>query len=211
MGVLSNLLTKLIGSQRLSDLHRANASKYAKGQMVAEFLDDKGRWYYSFRDESDVPITRLSEAHSHMQYMAAGLSAESFKSAMDTMTELFAKSQFIQAGVVLNDMNDLNRKIVNLDAMVNIIAVYYVREDEDVVSVNASIHAEKCDFLKSETDEGRFFFRLPRFIKLLSGQTLSKEDAASLYRSFQAQTENLSRRWSILRSGLPTPESTAKD
>lgn len=209
--MLNNLLTKLIGAQRLSDLHRLNASKVAKGQMVAEFKDDKGRWYFSFRDEADVPITRLSEAHTHMQYMAVGLSSETFKEAVETMTDLFAKSQFIQAGVVLNDLTDLNKKILNLDAMINIIAVNYVREDEDTVTVNASIHAEKCDFLKSETEHGRFFFRLPMFIRLLGGQTLSNNDAMSLYRAFQAQKENLRRRWSILRSGLPTQGSVVKD
>ena len=209
--MLNNLLTKLIGSQRLSDLHRYNAAKYAKGQMVAEFLDDKGRWYYSFRDEADIPITRLSEAHTHLQYMAAGMSAETFTAAMETVTEMFAKSDFIKAGVVINDIQDLNKKIVNFDAMVNIIAVYYVREDEDVATVNTSIHAEKCDFLKSETEDGRFFFRLPKLIRLLGGQTLSKSDAMNLYQDFLAQKENLKRRWLILRSEPLTKGSAAKD
>lgn len=204
--MINKLLTALIGSQRLSDLHRANASKNIKAQMVAEFKDDKGRWYYSFRDESDVPITRLSEAHTHMQYMAAGMSAEAFTTAMETVTAMFAKGDFIKAGVVINDITDLHKKIINFDAIVNIIAVNYVREDEDVTSVNSSIHAEKCDFLKTETEAGRFFFQVPMFVRLLAGQTLSSNAATTLFQSYQAQMESLKKRWSILRSEQPTPE-----
>jgi len=209
--MINNLLTKLIGSQRLSDLHRYNAAKYAKGQMVAEFLDDKGRWYYSFPDEATVPHTRLSEGHTHREYLAVGLSAAMINEAFNTMTELHAHGKHVQASIVLFDMMDLNKKVVNFDSIINIMAVNYVREDEDVVSISSTIHGEKCDFLKSEAEGGRFFFQLPSFLKLLNGQTLSKSDATNLYREFLAQKENLKRRWSILLSELPTKESTVKD
>jgi hypothetical protein len=204
MGIkLANLL---FGAQRLSDWHRVNQAAQVRSGMQAEFKDDKGRWYYSFRDEGDVPITRLSEAHTHLQYMAAGLSAETWKQALDTITICLAKQDIIKAGVVINDLTDLEKKIVNLDALVNIIAINYVREDEDVSKVSASIHAEKCDFLKHETEEGRFFFRLPMFVRLLSGLTVSKQDATTLSRNFLQVSENLKRRWSILRSEQPTTE-----
>ena len=204
MGIkLANLL---FGAQRLSDWHRVNQAAQVRSGMQAEFKDDKGRWYYSFRDEGDVPITRLSEAHTHLQYMAAGLSAETWKQALETITICLAKQDIIKAGVVINDLTDLEKKIVNLDALVNIIAINYVREDEDVSKVSASIHAEKCDFLKHETEEGRFFFRLPMFVRLLSGLTVSKQDATTLSRNFLQVSENLKRRWSILRSEQPTNE-----
>lgn len=204
MGIkLANLI---FGQQRLSDWHRVNQAANVRSGMVAEFKDDKGRWYYSFRDEGDVPITRLSEAHTHLQYMAAGLSSETWKQALETITVCLAKQDIIKAGVVINDLTDLEKKIVNLDALVNIIAINYVREDEDVSKISESIHAEKCDYLKHETEEGRFFFRLPMFIKLLNGLTVSKTDATSLLRSFQTVSENLKRRWSILRSDPPTTE-----
>jgi len=209
MGIaLANLL---FGEQRLSDWHRLNASKKVRQSMQAEFKDDKGRWYYSFRDEGDVPITRLSEAHTYMQYMAAGLSSETIKQALDTVTTCLAKQDIVRAGVVINDLTDLEKKIVNFDSLVNIIAVNYVREDEDTASISASIHAEKCDYLKHETEQGRFFFRLPIFVKLLNGLTVSKNDATTLFRNFQQVTENLKRRWSILRSDTQPNELASND
>lgn len=168
--------------------------------MKAEFQDDKGRWYYTFHDEADVPIARLSEAHTFMQYLAAGLSPDTFDKAYETLNELFATKQFIKAGVVINDLTELNKRIVNLDAIINIIAVNYVREDEEATSINQSIHAEKCDFLKSETEQGRFFFRLPMFAKLLNKATLSSEDAETFYQDYLRRYNNLMKRWSILAS-----------
>ncbi len=195
-----NLLIKLLGEKRLSDIYRSYASKQIKKGMKAEFQDDEGRWYYSFRDEADLPIARLSEAHTYMQYLAAGLSPETFSEAYSKMETLFAQGKTIAAGVILHDLMDLNKKIVNLDAVINIIAVNYVREDEEATTVNQSIHSDKCDFLKSETEDGRFFFRLPMFASLLNNATLSSENAEQFYQDYLKRYSNLMKRWSALTS-----------
>ena len=202
-----NLLIKLLGEERLSNIYRSYASKQIKKGMKAEFQDDKGRWYYTFHDEADVPIARLAEAHTFMQFLAAGLSPDTFDKAYGTLTELFATKQFIKAGVVINDLTDLNKRIVNLDALVNIIAVNYVREDEDPTVVNQGIQSSKCDFLKSETEQGRFFFRLPMFARLLNNQTLSNEDAETFYQDWIRKQSALLKRWSILASDKLTQPS----
>jgi len=183
-------------SKWLSDLHRVNAVRNAKAGMTAEFMDDKGRWWYSFNDEADVPISRLSFAHTHLQYLSAGLSAELFTKAMEQVTIALAHSDIVRAGAIISDLTDLNQKVVNLDAMINVVAAYYVREDEDAVKVSNKIHAEKCDFLKSETEDGRFFFQVPRFVQLLSGQTPSSEELERLWQGYQKQMETIMRRLS---------------
>lgn len=188
-------LIRLLGEERLSKIYRAHAAKKVRQGMVAEFQDDKGRWYYSFRDEADVPITRLSHAHTNMQYMAAGLSADLFHQAMDEVTVALAKSNIVKAGAIISDLTDLNKKIVNLDAMINVVAVYYVREDEDEIKISNTIQQEKCDFLKSETEDGRFFFRVPRFVNLLGGQIPSSEELDALWTGYQKQLETLTRRF----------------
>jgi len=196
-----SFLVKLLGEARLSEVYRRYATKQIRKGMKAEFQDDKGRWYYSFRDEQDVPITRLSETHTHMQFMASGLSPDVFNEAYRSIGVLFAKGQVIEAGVIINDLTDLSKKIVNLDALINIIAANYVREDEDDAIVNKSIHDEKCDFLKSETEAGRFFFRLPMFAKLLNKATLSSEESEAFYQDYQRRKSSLLKRWSTLVSG----------
>ena len=192
-------------SKWLSDLHRANAVRNSKAGLKAEFQDDKGRWYSSFIDDADVPISRLSFAHTHLQYMAAGLSADLFHKVIDEVTVALAHSDIVKAGALISDMTDLNKKIVNLDAMINVVATYYVREDEDPVKISNTIHAEKCDFLKTETDEGRFFFQVPRTMQLLGGLTLSKAESDELWRDYQSKMALIMRRLSTQVSGQPTP------
>jgi hypothetical protein len=200
-----NLLIRLIGEQRLCDLYRRHAAKQIRQGMVAEFQDDKGRWYYSFKDPQDVPITRLAEAQTSMQFLAAGLTPDLFEKAMDTLTVCLAKSEIVKAGGVIASLTELNKRIVNLDAVVNIIAINYVREDEDTVKVNPTIHAEKCEFLKTETEEGRFFFRLPMFASLLTNHPVSKEQSTQLWQAYQTELERLNLQLKHYRSEkLPT-------
>ena len=144
-----NLLIKLLGEKRLSRIYREYASKQIKTGMKAEFQDNNGLWYYSFKDEQDLPITRSSKSQTYSQYLSAGLNGEMFDEAYKQINELFAKGDHIGAGVIINDLKELKQNIVNIDVIVNIIAVNYVREDENPVEINEVIHQEKCDFLKS--------------------------------------------------------------
>jgi hypothetical protein len=66
-----SILVKLIGEERLSNIYRRYAAKQIKEGLKAEFQDDNGRWYYSFRDEGDVPIDRTAMVQTHRQYLAA--------------------------------------------------------------------------------------------------------------------------------------------
>jgi hypothetical protein len=136
--------------------------------------------------------------------MAAGLNAETWRKALDTINVCFAKSDMIGAGVVLHGLTDLEKRIVNLDAMVNVLAVNYVREDEDPTTINTVIHSEKCNYLKHETEHGRFFFRLPMCLRLLSVVTLSTDESKNLWTSYEKETRNLLSVWSTLTSERPT-------
>lgn len=193
-----------VSPERLSEVYRLSLAKRSKDNLEAAFHDDKGRLWYSFRDDAILPISRIAEQHTHLQFMAAGLNAETWRKALDTINVCFAKSDMIGAGVVLHGLTDLEKRIVNLDAMVNVLAVNYVREDEDPTTINAVIHAEKCNYLKHETEQGRFFFRLPMCLRLLSVVTLSTEESRSLWTSYEKETRNLLSVWSTLTSERPT-------
>jgi hypothetical protein len=139
---------------------------------------------------------------THRQYLAAGLSAETIKEALEKTNSCYAHGDYVAAGVIIKDLLDLQSKIINFDALINIIAVNYIREDEDVAIVNTSIHQEKCNFLKSETEQGRFFFRLPEFVRILNNQPLSNEELENFYQSYISQKSKLIQRWSTLHSEI---------
>jgi hypothetical protein len=100
------------------------------------------------------------------------MTGDSFEHAMNTLTACIAKNDTLGAGAIISDLLEFKKKVINFDAIVNIIAVNYIREDEDVVHISSAIHAEKCEFLKRETEAGRFFFRLPLLTSLLNGQAV---------------------------------------
>lgn len=195
-----NLLIKLIGERRLSKIYQRYAAKQVKERLKAEFQDDEGRWYYSFRDDNDVPIERAAMTQTNRQYISAGLSGETIKQALSNINELYAKGEYVKAGVIIHDLQEMQAGILNFDALIGILAANYVREDEDLSIISNSIHQEKCNFLKSETSEGRFFFRLPLFIKLLNGQTFTKEELATFYQNSMDESQRYLKRWRTLQS-----------
>ena len=195
-----SLLIKLLGEERVSNAYRRHAAKQVKDGLKAEFQDDKGRWYYSFRDEQSMPHTRSAKSQTYSQYLAAGLSGEMFKDAYTKINELFAHGDYLGAGVIINDLKELNQNIVNVDVIVNIIAVNYIREDEEIAVISDSIHQEKCDFLKSETEQGRFFFRTPEWLNLLRKAGILSEESEQFYQDYLARKSNILKRWSILAS-----------
>lgn len=186
-----NLLIKLIGEERLCDIYRKHAAKQIRKGMVAEFQDDQGRWYYSIKDVEYTPITRPTEAQTAIQYLAAGMTGDSFEAAMNTLTACIANNDMLGAGAIVSDLLEFKKKVINFDAIVNIIAVNYIREDEDAIHISSAIHAEKCEFLKRETEAGRFFFRLPLLTSLLNGQTVSNEQLTQLYHHFTSELKSL--------------------
>ena len=190
--------------ERLSEIYRKELAKRAKDNLEAAFHDDKGRLWFSFRDDALLPVSRIAEQHTHLQYLAAGLSAETWSKALEAINDRFAHSDMIGAGVVLHGLTGLEKRIVNLDAMVNVLAVNYVREDEDPTVINAVIHAEKCDYLKTETEQGRFFFRLPMCLRLLNAATLSTEESESLWQNYAEGKKKLLQTWYTSASRMPT-------
>ena len=195
-----SLLIKLLGEERLSNIYRSYAAKQIKAGLKGEFQDNQGRWYYSFRDDQDLPHTRSAKSQTYSQYLAAGLSGDMFKEAYTRINELFAHADYLGAGVIINDLKELNQNIVNVDIIINIMAVNYVREDEEVAVISDTIHQEKCDFLKSETEHGRFFFRMPEWLNLLKKAGILSEESEQFYQDYLTKQSNILKRWSLLAS-----------
>lgn len=182
MTALDSILLKLLPIQRLNDLRLAKASK---GALKAEFKDDKGRWWYTFADGQDMPLARLAEQQTHLQFLAAGLTGQSFKDAMDVLTECLALQDIVKAGVIIHDLKELPKNIVNVHALINVISVNYIREDENPNLVSPSIHKQKCNWMLEQIEEGSFFLKQPSLMRSLSpfnlsGQQLTDNLAACL-------------------------------
>ena len=90
--------------------------------------------------------------------------------------------------------------MLTLDALVNVIASYYVREDEDPSVHSDAIHAQKCNWIKAQVEAGGFFFRHPSLIASLAALGLSSRASADSLAACLKQGEKLARLLTAARS-----------
>ena len=208
MNLFHTALLKLLPMQRLINLRNA---KNSKGKLKAEFTDENGRWWSTFSDEQDMPLIRLAAIQTHMQYLASGLTGQTFNAAMELLTECLAKNEIVNAGVVIHDLKETPKKILNLHSLINIIAVNYVRSDEEPNEVNESIHQQKCNWMLEQIEEGSFFLSHPSLIKSLNPFNLSGQQLESNLAACIKVLKNQRQRWDILRSMNESSKSTKTD
>jgi hypothetical protein len=137
----------------------------AKKNLQYEFTDEMGRKWYTYIDDGLMSMGRLAEQNTHLQYLATGLSGEQFTEAINTAFTLFDKGEHSKAGAVLIEIQEMPKRVINLHAFINIVAVSYLRDDEDINAFSTKIHQEKCDWMLNQIDTGRFFFQHPSFVR----------------------------------------------
>lgn len=168
--------------------------------LIPEFVDDQGRKWFTFA-KGQVPVVRMAKIKTYYDILARGLSGQVIDQAFEAANQCLAKGNIAEAGRVICDIKDLKDHIVNMDAFINIIAVSYVREDENPDTITDHIHAEKTNYLLTETNEGRFFFRTAVWKDCVITFKLSSTDAEQLLTDYRAEMLRLSKRWSVLTSG----------
>ena len=205
MNLLDSLLLSILPMQRLEDKRKA---KLSKGKLQFAFKDDYGRKWYTFRDAEDMPLSRLAGQQTSLQYLASGLSGQMFQDAMETLTECLAKDDKVNAGVIVHDLKELPKTVLNLDTMISIIAYNYVREDEDMNVVTASIHQDKCNWIYNQIEKGSFFLSHPTLIKMLNPFKTSGQHLRDSLAVFQNVLRKQKQRLDLIRSQISEREST---
>jgi hypothetical protein len=208
MSLLNSLLLKILPIQRLTELQRA---KESKGKLRYEFTDELNRKWYTFNDEKDLPLVRLASQQTYLQYMAAGLTGKHFNDAMDLLTECLAKQDIVKAGVVIHELKETPKKVVNLHALINVIAINYVRQDEETESFSESIHQQKCDWMLEQVEKGTFFLNHPSLLKSLNPYGISGQQLINNLAVFQRVIKEQKIRLDSLRSMLKANESNSTE
>jgi len=206
--MLDSILLKLLPIQRLNQVRLA---KESKDGLKAEFKDELCRWWYTFNDEQDFPVIRLASQQTYLQYMAAGLTGKHFADAMELLTECLAKQDIVNAGVVIHELKESPKKVVNLHALVNVLAVHYIRQDEDPNHFSESIHQQKCDWMLEQIEQGSFFLSQPSLLKSLSPFGISGQQLTNSLAAFQKVLKQQKIRLDSLRSMIKAKESNSTE
>ena len=195
--LIDRLLIKVLDLDRLN---RVRAGQNLRAGLTYQFPDENGLKWYTFTDPETFPLSRLAAQQTALRFLQAGLSAKEYKESMDTVIDLLDKGETVKAGAVIMELHSLPDKVLTLDALVNVIASYYVRDDEDPSVHSDAIHAQKCNWIKAQVEAGGFFFRHPSLISSLAELGLSSRGSVDSLAACLKQGEKLARLLTAARS-----------
>jgi hypothetical protein len=119
--------------------------------------------------------------------LATGLSGDEFRKSIDTMRTLIAQGLkdpkvMSKIAAVVEIMASADSHVVNRDILINLAAVYIVREDEDPSGLNPDIQAQKIDYLERHiTEDPHAFFLQTSIEELKHLRELSPEELNRLW------------------------------
>lgn len=183
-----------------------------KRSKLIEAFTHEGHTYYRFPDNENLPFYRFAQAMFLIERLSSGISGQEMEKILEVMEKAVADglSKPKPASVVATCIHALRERqsnIIHKDLLLNIAAVWTVRDDETVTgALNPKIQAEKLELferLAQKEGEHAFFISLAieRLKPLLS---ISPEQFNELWQSNQAQIASLNKQMELLTSALIT-------
>lgn len=140
-------------------LEQSNKSGFEKMKKV--FVDSDGRQYFTPENDFDIPHERTKEIEKKLMRIASGLSDGELNKFFDAMEKALGngkKPDIAQIGFLIKEMRLRQEILLHPDLMFDMVALKYIREDEDPCIVNVDIHKEKIEQFKKDSKDGLYDF-----------------------------------------------------
>lgn len=123
------------------------------------FRDSEGRKYYTFKDGFDVYMKRKVEIDTKLTELSAQLSKRELSDIVEAMKKAINRKQpdIATIGFLVNEIEKRNEMLVHEEIMFDLLALHYVREDENPAKVDSEIHDEKLAYFR-QSERLDFFF-----------------------------------------------------
>lgn len=198
------LIRFLVGQEKLNkiafDSLKPKPKKFTN--LEQQFIDSKGRKYYRYHDIFNCSLERKEQ----LTVKLTELNARSSVQDLDQMFLLIKKS--IDDGFKGSDYAGCISKIAHVceewrvrreeiqiysPAFIDIAALYYVREDEDVEGFDIEIHNQKVKQFKEDYEGIKEFFFTQELNQLLGLQEITPEQLKGLYSVANQQLEQMEK------------------
>lgn len=139
-------------------------SKLAKhpdfSKMEYKFIDSKGRRYYSYINDYDIPIKRFGQFKRFLMELANGMSRDEVKLFIGAMKGELNKPQIAldKIGFIINEMELRNDILFHEEIMFNMVAALYIREDQHPEKWDEEQEQVKANFLREEAQDNLYDF-----------------------------------------------------
>ncbi len=176
----------------LDYLHKKNGTKLSKENLTFAFNDLDGNGYYKFGKDLGLPMARLGKLHEYIKWLSAGITGDELEILLDQADKALTDGiktgkNASKIGFVLSEIRDRKQMVVHDELFYNIIAVQFVRHDEDVTTFNNDIQMQKvASFRRLNTENDTFFLNIHEFLKALNWSAITIDEFKSLLLDSQA-------------------------
>lgn len=199
MNLLYKLLAKPYLNQWLKEQNKPTGFNDLEFAFVQE-VNGKPMRFYRWPERLDMPTVREGELEKIIKLMMMGLTAKNLDDMVDVAIEnkvvaiehrenkKVFDSAMTKLGAVLIEIQNRKDKIIPVELVYNLLAVSYVREDEDPQSFDKEVQKQKAELFQTHADNNSsFFFQLPELKSKLSWLNLSEANLTDYINASKAQ------------------------
>lgn len=169
---IARLLWKLFQSSLLREQQKALTKEHGMKDLEYAFVDDIDRKYYRYTSEMAMPLKRVSQMKVFLMWLSSGLSGEQLDELMtECEKQLEARVEgsknIAVIGAIIQDIKRRKDRVVPIDLFCQILAIQFIREDENPLIYDSRIQQEKAEYIQKAADnEDAFFLQLPELKEL---------------------------------------------
>lgn len=191
----------LFKSQILKLQYNEQSKKKGFEKLTQVFIDSKGKRYYRYPNDMDIPILRKGELERVLREVQYGLSRDELSDILDAMTKALSDQRgdkivpnFAKVGFLVEEIKNRKEMLIHPDLLFEAVAMLYIREDEDPAIVDKEIVRQKMIQLKEDSKEGLYdFFYTSGLHAYIPFLQKSEEDWMELWEEGKVRMETMKR------------------
>ncbi len=137
-----------------------------RGKLEFAFLDSNGETYDKFSNDLDIPVLRMGQLQRLEQELYSCISDEELKGFIQVMEDGLnetdkaghMKPNIGIIGKMITEIKQRKQLLLHPDLMFGIVAVAYIRSDENPAEFDLEIQAQKVAQFKKDSTGGLYDF-----------------------------------------------------
>lgn len=194
-------------------MHEAeNTKKIGARDLEPRYTDLNGVSYFGFGKDMSLPVDRLGKLYSYMELLMKGLTIaedkaidEAISQALETGLTNPKEKAAAKIGSLLIEREKRRKLVLHTELLYNILAVQWIREDEDPSIFSNEIQMQKVEqFMKEVESRGAYpFFQVPELKQLNSFLKMSKEEWEQYWSESIVQQKVLTEALKTIYTSVP--------
>lgn len=148
-----------------------SAKKTGFEKTTRSHVDSNNKSYYAFASDMELPLVRLQALLPKLKSLKYGFDEEQedrIWEAIEAAINNGKKPDIAQIGFIAKERGKRKDMVINKDLLFDIVALRYIREDENPGLLDIEIHKEKIVQFKKDSVDGLYnFFYLAGLAELV--------------------------------------------